>query len=78
MEPPEYGSEGGSGGQAASAAEPVDLDLEAKGLDAALATVCALEARLRSAVQASVPISRSLELDPNAADREREALLSAR
>ena len=62
MEPPEYGSD----------------DLEARGLHSALATVCALEQRLRSAIQASVPISRSLELDPDDADREREALLSTR
>ena len=64
MEPPEYG--------------PDDVDLEARGLQSALATVCALEQRLRSAIQASVPISRSLELDPDDADREREALLSTR
>ena len=63
MEPPEYGSE---------------ECLEACGLQSALATVCALEQRLRSAIQASVPISRSLELDADDADREREALLSTR
>ena len=61
MEPPEY----------ATAA-----DAETRGLHAALTRACALEARLRSAVQASHPISSSLELDPSSADREREALLA--
>ena len=63
MEPPEY----------ATAA-----DAETRGLHAALTRACALEARLRSAVQASHPISSSLELDPSSADREREALLATR
>lgn len=62
MEPPEYAA----------------ADAETRGLHAALTRACALEARLRSAVQASHPISSSLELDPSSADREREALLATR
>lgn len=46
------------------------------GVTAALEKICALESRLRQAIQNSHPLSTSFGSDPVAADRERDALLS--
>ena len=50
-------------------------DAEAAGVSTALDRTCALEARLRTAIQATHPLADSLERNPAAAEREREALL---
>ena len=51
-------------------------DAEAVGVGMALEKTCALEARLRTAIQGTHPLADSLDQDPVAADREREALLN--
>ena len=50
-------------------------DAETAGVSTALDRTCALEARLRSAIQATHPLADSLDRNPAAAEREREALL---
>ena len=50
-------------------------DAEAAGVSTALDRTCALEARLRTAIQATHPLADSLDRNPAAAEREREALL---
>ncbi|DBA76532.1 TPA: hypothetical protein ACH3X2_008587 [Trebouxia sp. C0005] len=48
------------------------------GVATALGRICALEAKLRQAIQHTHLLSSSFESDPAAADREREALLAIR
>lgn len=48
------------------------------GVHVALERICALEARLRSAIQTMQPISTSLSFGSKTADRERQALLTVR
>eukprot|EP00884_Botryococcus_braunii_P022418 jgi/Botrbrau1/8860/Bobra.50_2s0017.1 len=48
------------------------------GVHVALEKICALEARLRSAIQTMQPISTSLSLGSGTAERERQALLTVR
>ena len=51
-------------------------DAEAVGVGMALERMYALEARLRAAVQTTHSLADSLDRNPVAADREREALLN--
>lgn len=51
---------------------------KSSGVHVALEKICALEARLRSAIQTMQPISTSLTFGSNTADRERQALLAVR
>jgi hypothetical protein len=51
-------------------------DAEAVGVGMALERTYALEARLRAAIQSTHSLSDSLDRNPVAADREREALLN--
>ena len=53
----------------------IQHDAETAGVSTALDRTCALEARLRTAIQATHPLADSLERNPAAAEREREALL---
>ena len=48
------------------------------GVATALGRICALEAKLRQAIQHTHLLSSSFESEPAAADREREALLAIR
>lgn len=48
------------------------------GVHVALERICALEARLRAAIQTMQPLSTSLTFGSNTADRERQALLAVR
>lgn len=48
------------------------------GVITALERTCELESRLRAAVQATHPLTTTLDWDFNAADKEREALLAIR
>lgn len=52
------------------------MDAEQLGVAMALERTCALEARLRQAIQDTHVLSRDYEHDVDAADREHEALLS--
>ena len=54
------------------------VDIDAAGVTTALERICALESRLRQAIQATHPLSSSFDKDFVAADREREALLVVR
>ncbi|KAK9863855.1 hypothetical protein WJX84_010823 [Apatococcus fuscideae] len=54
------------------------IDIDAAGVATALERICALESRLRQAIQATHPLSSSFDKDFVAADREREALLLVR
>ena len=55
-----------------------NVDIDAAGVTTALERICALESRLRQAIQATHPLSSSFDKDFVAADREREALLVVR
>lgn len=52
--------------------------VDALGVITALEKTCELETKLRQAVQATHPLTTTLDWDFNAADREREALLAIR
>jgi single-stranded DNA-specific DHH superfamily exonuclease len=51
---------------------------KAAGVQIALEKICALEARLRGAIQTMQPLSTSLSIDPKAAERERQGLFAVR
>jgi hypothetical protein len=53
-----------------------DATAEALGVSTALERICALEGRLRQAIQDTHPLNSTFDRDPGAADREREALLA--
>ena len=48
------------------------------GVATALGRICALEAKLRQAIQHTHHLSSTFNSDPAAADKEREALLAIR
>ncbi|KAK9820204.1 hypothetical protein WJX72_007476 [[Myrmecia] bisecta] len=55
-----------------------DSDPSEVGVQMALDRICALEAKIRQAIQNTHPLSSSFDRDAQAADREREALLAVR